>query len=70
MEVFLVTLFKFSKVTILTMKTIAGTRLWSEISYWKPPRTCTIKQIFPASNERWTQQKIYQWQRGKLMQEF
>jgi hypothetical protein len=39
------------------MTTIARTCLWSEISYRKPPRTCTIKRIFPASNEGWTQQK-------------
>jgi hypothetical protein len=26
--------------------------------YWKPLRT--FRQIFPASNEGWTQEKIYQ----------
>jgi hypothetical protein len=38
------------------MKTLPGTRLWSKISYRKPPRTCTITRIFPASNEEWTGQ--------------
>jgi hypothetical protein len=52
----LVSLFRCSEAAILTMKTLTGTRLWSKISYRKPPRTCTITRIFPASNEEWTGQ--------------
>jgi hypothetical protein len=32
----------------------------SEISYRKPPRTCIITQIFSATNEEWSPEKIDQ----------
>jgi hypothetical protein len=52
-----VTRFRCPEVAILTIKTCTGTHLLSEKSYLKPPRTCVIAQIFPASNEVWTLEK-------------
>ncbi len=58
-----VTLFSCSEAAILTPKVLTGTLLclWIIIP---EAASCTFMLIFHASNEGWTLQKIYQWQRG------
>jgi|688.fasta_scaffold660595_1 hypothetical protein len=52
-EILLVTLFRGSEASTLTMKTLTGIRVGSEKSYHRLRRTCTVTiiRIFLESNE-------------------
>ncbi len=57
--------------TVCYCKTCPGTRRWSWKLFCKPHMTCTYGMgIFPPSNERWSLEKVNQWQRHKAGKKF